>query len=342
MPRSTEPVRGAAPLALLLTLVTSGACAPAPAPTPALDGGDAGEIAAPLPPPASAVLPPSPPVSAPLPPPSLSGAEASPPLPSIRCLKGMLGVAGRFCVDPWEASLIDKATGTPLSPYYPPERKFAIQLAERWERQRLLMGDAEAQAISLPELPAWQREHDPEPMAVSKPGVVPNGYLSGLMAARACENAGKRLCRADEWKLACEGEAKQRFPYGARYAQGACNIFREVHPGAALHRNASVGLLDPRMNLVVDSGGDPLLHLTGGTERCKSVWGHEAAYDMNGNLDEWVLDNELGPDPETGWRGRMAGGFFSRAKRDGCASGVIVHPKTYLDYSTGARCCWSP
>jgi formylglycine-generating enzyme required for sulfatase activity len=187
------------------------------------------------------------------------------------------------------------------------------------------------------------REHDPEPVAVSQPGVVPNGYLSGLIAARACENAGKRLCRADEWRLACEGQAKRPFPYGVTYREGACNIFREAHPGAVLHGNASIGLQDPRMNLVLGKDGDPLLRVTGGTEGCKSVWGDEVAYDMNGNLDEWVVDTERGPDPETGgWRGRMSGGFFSRAKRDGCASNVIVHPKTYLDYSTGTRCCSSP
>jgi hypothetical protein len=255
----------------------------------------------------------------------------------------MLRVAGRFCVDRWEISLVDKATGTPLSPYYPPDRRFAIQLAETWERERLTMGSEGARATPLPELPGWQRAHDAEPMAVSKPGVVPNGYLSGVVAARACENADKRLCRYDEWRLACEGDAKRRFPYGAAYAKGACNIFRDVHPGAALHQNASIGLLDPRMNLVVDDDGAPLLRLTGATERCKSAWGEDAAYDMNGNLDEWVLDNERGPDPETGgWRARMAGGFYARAKRDGCASSVVAHPKDYLDYSIGARCCWSP
>jgi hypothetical protein len=36
------------------------------------------------------------------------------------------------------------------------------------------------------------------------------------------------------------------------------------------------------------------------------------------------------------------GGFFSRAKKDGCESSVSSHDKTYADYSAGARCCWSP
>jgi len=171
--------------------------------------------------------------------------------------------------------------------------------------------------------------------------VTPNGYLSGVVAARACENAKKRLCRYDEWRLACEGEAKQPFPYGMEYVAGACNVFREAHPAVVLHDNATIGHMDPRLNLVTGKDGDPLLRLTGKTPRCKSEWGSDAAYDMNGNLDEWVLDTEKEPDPKTGWRGRMVGGFFSRSTKNGCASSIAAHPKGYLDYSTGTRCCWS-
>jgi formylglycine-generating enzyme len=338
MTRSLELVRRAALPAILVA--TGAACTPG-RPVGA-DAGDGGEVVAIPPAPSTSAEPPSAPTASASAPEPVASAPP-PPQKELHCPRGMLRVAGRFCVDKWEMSLVDKLTGTSLSPYYPPDRRFAIKLAESWERDRATMGDATARETPLPELPLWQRTNDPEPMAVSRPGVVPNGYLSGVMVARACENASKRLCRLDEWRLACEGEAKRPFPYGDAYVKGACNIFRDVHPGAALHQNASLGGLDPRMNLVVDKDGDPLLHLTGATERCKSAWGTDAAFDMNGNIDEWVLDNERGPDPETGeWRGRMAGGFFARAKRDGCASSVIVHPKNYLDYSIGGRCCWSP
>src|SRR6185503_3590597 len=262
-----------------------------------------------------------------------------PPPPPLHCPRAMISVADRFCIDKWETSLLDKATRTPLSPYFPPDRRFAIKLVEIWEQERLTMGDDKAQAMPLPELPAFQREHDVEPFAVSKPRVTPNGYLTGVVAARACENAGKRLCRYTEWRTACEGEAKRPFPYGTEYAQGACNIFREAHPAAFLHNNATIGHLDPRLLLVVGKGDDPLLRPTGETPRCKSEWGDDAAYDMNGNLDEWVVDDTVEPDPKTGWKGRMVGGFFSRSKKDGCASSITAHPKDYLDYSTGGRCC---
>jgi hypothetical protein len=268
------------------------------------------------------------------------GAEggAAPAIPSapaparLACPRGMLAVQASFCIDKWEASLVDKTTGLALSPYYPPDRRLAIQIAETWEKQRQEIGSEHARQIPLPPLPEWQRRREVDPVAVSRAGVIPNGYVSGVMAERACANAKKRLCRYDEWLTACEGEARRQFPYGTEYRQGACNIFRAIHPALELHGNASLGHLDPRLNLVREESGDPLLRRTGATPACKSEWDGEAAWDMNGNLDEWVDDE----------KGRFVGGFFSRSKRDGCESSVSAHPKAYLDYSTGVRCCWSP
>ena len=144
----------------------------------------------------------------------------------------------------------------------------------------------------------------------------------------ACNSAGKRLCTIDEWTTACRGAAQTKFPYGARYRQGSCNVFREEHPGRLLHGSFSVGLLDPRLNeTMVD--GKPLLRATGATGTCKSSWGDDAVYDMVGNLDEWVDD----PD------GTFVGGFYARATRQGCDAKVTVHGPSYLDYSLGVRCC---
>jgi formylglycine-generating enzyme required for sulfatase activity len=240
----------------------------------------------------------------------------------------MVLVADRVCVDRWESILVDKPTQTLLSPYYPPNRKIALAIAQTWEKQRFEVGGPLAQAMGLPPLSAWQHANDPEPMAVSKPGVVPNGYVSGILAEQACTNAGKRLCQQEEWLVACEGQAKRPYPYGDKYVPGACNIFRGKHPAAELHDDPSSGHLDPRLNLVKDAQG-PLLRKTGETATCGSVWGDDTIWDMNGNLDEWVEDE----------KGRFLGGFFSRSKKDGCLSSVGAHPKNYFDYSTGVRCC---
>jgi formylglycine-generating enzyme required for sulfatase activity len=79
----------------------------------------------------------------------------------------------------------------------------------------------------------------------------------------------------------------------------------------------------------VQSQGATLLKKTGESRECASRWGNDAAYDMVGNLDEWVDDPV----------GKFVGGFYSRATREGCDASVSNHPRNYFDYSLGTRCC---
>ena len=255
------------------------------------------------------------------------GAEVPPP-PERRCPADMVRVAKRFCVDRFEAVLLDVATGQALSAYYPPSKKLALLVERTWEKERLTMGDPEDQAVPLPVLPSWQKTSEFEPRAVSKKGVVPNGYTTGKHAALACQNAGKRLCSLDEWRTACRGEKGLQFPYGDKYVQGKCNVFREGHPAMELHDDASKGHADPRLNKVTVNG-KPLLRKTGETPACASAWEDDAIHDMVGNLDEWIDDPE----------GTFVGGFFSRSTKNGCEATITGHPFHYFDYSTGTRCC---
>ncbi|MEZ4312520.1 MAG: hypothetical protein R3F14_31210, partial [Polyangiaceae bacterium] len=213
-------------------------------------------------------------------------------------------------------------------PYYPPSKRLASYVERTWKEERLAFGDPEDQAVELPLLPEWEKTRDFEPRAVTKKGVVPNGYMTGKLAELACKNAGKRLCSMDEWRTACRGERDLPFPYGEKYVQGKCNIFREGHPAMELHNDASRGHSDPRLN-GVKIAGRPLLRKTGETTTCGSEWEGDAIYDMVGNLDEWIDDPE----------GTFLGGFFSRSKKDGCASTITAHPYDYYDYSLGVRCC---
>jgi len=240
----------------------------------------------------------------------------------------MVRVANRFCVDRYEAQLIDAPTKTPLSPYYPPDKAKAKYLEELWQDLRLTEGNERARAMPLPPLAPWRKQRTAQPKAISRRGVIPNAYVSGEQAGEACANAGKRLCERSEWVVACRGEQDRDFPYGADYERGQCNIFREGHPGIELYGNPSINHTDPRFNLV-KIAGKLLLRRTGTTKTCASKWGDDAIYDMVGNIDEWVDD----PD------GAFLGGFYARAKKDGCASGVSSHPIHYADYSTGVRCC---
>ena len=261
--------------------------------------------------------------------PTVAPSEARAVEPERRCPLDMVRVARRFCVDRYEAMLVEKGTDLRISPYYAPSRKTANYVVKQWQRERLEVGDEKARAMPLPNLPAWERERDFAPRAMARKGVTPNGYVSGVEAKAACENADKRLCSGDEWRLACGGEQARKFPYGDKYEQGACNVFREAHPAMVLHDNPSKGHHDPRLNLV-EVKGRPLLRKTGASPRCKSEWEADAIYDMVGNLDEW-----FDGDPKPGF----AGGFYARSTREGCDWRTSVHPFPYSDYSTGVRCC---
>ena len=40
--------------------------------------------------------------------------------------------------------------------------------------------------------------------------------------------------------------------------------------------------------------------------------------------------------------GAFAGGFYARLTRAGCDAIITAHPRRYLDYSIGTRCCLDP
>ncbi len=241
----------------------------------------------------------------------------------------MVDVLGRVCVDRYEATLVDVRTGQSLSPYYHPTADATRLAFERWPRLMPLAKTIEGRTMPVPAPPLWELEAQSfEPMAASVANVVPNGYLSGAGAELACARAGKRLCTEEEWVVACRGAKNRKFPYGDRYQEGRCNVFRGTHPARVLHGDPSVGHMDPRLNLVAE-GVEPLLRPTGTTPDCKSEWGADAIYDMVGNLDEWIDD----PD------GTFLGGFYSRSTREGCDARIDVHGYDYYDYSLGVRCC---
>jgi formylglycine-generating enzyme len=247
---------------------------------------------------------------------------------SARCGADMVDVRGQFCIDRYESVLVDNGEGREISPYYPPTRAQTKSLYALWQKKRPSCATEEGRTMSIPGPPGWQLKEEFEPRAAVRAGVPPNGYTSGQLAERACKNAGKRLCRPDEWVVACRGEKNRKFPYGTEYVNGLCNVFRESHPALVLHQNPSINHSDPRLNLV-SYRGRPLLRRTGEAQQCKSEWGADAVYDMVGNLDEWVDDPN----------GMFLGGFYARSTREGCDASITAHPPSYFDYSLGVRCC---
>ncbi len=168
--------------------------------------------------------------------------------------------------------------------------------------------------------------------AVVKKGVVPQGYISAVEAKAACEEAGKRLCRPDEWLHACQGKSPTKYPYGDDEVKGRCNgDGTRQHPIVELYGSGPDAfgdphkMNDPRINQLPET-----LSKTGAHAKCKNAYG---VYDMVGNLHEWTSD-------ATG-SVQFKGGYYMDTHKngDGCFYKTTAHGASYHDYSTGFRCC---
>ncbi len=219
-----------------------------------------------------------------------------------RCPADMALVGDHVCVDRWEGSIVESVPGSAerlWSPYVPIDG------------------------------------HESSVRAVSRPGVVPQGYISGKQAEGACRASGKRLCSSGEWQNACRGPEQTQFPYGADRRAGACNDdIRSVHPvpEAGILLGITRGSLwSEGMNQAIINQLPDTLLPTGDRAECTNGYG---VFDMVGNLHEWVDD----PD------GTFRGGYYMDTSHngEGCAYATTAHDFTYHDYSTGFRCCMDP
>lgn len=122
------------------------------------------------------------------------------PRASGTCPSGMADVGHRFCVDRWEASLVERRADGTEAAWSP----FATPL------------DGHVY------------------VARSSPGVVPQAYVSAAQAQSACRAAGKRLCAPVEWRAACGGSQANAYPYGPARRPGKCHD-TGVAPALALH-----------------------------------------------------------------------------------------------------------
>jgi sulfatase modifying factor 1 len=170
------------------------------------------------------------------------------------CPAGMANVEGRFCVDRWEASLVEVLPNGDERLYDP----FAT---------------VSGHVVR----------------AVSEPGVMPHGYVSEVEAKAACTRSGKRLCKPMEWRQACMGPKHTTFGYGNVRVTGRCNDdgispmisvmrLRADHPGEWTQGRMN----DPRLNQAPHT-----LAKSGAHAACTNGYG---VYDMVGNLHEWVDD----------------------------------------------------
>jgi len=140
-------------------------------------------------------------------------------------------------------------------------------------------------------------------IAVSVPGVMPWSNPPYSVAEAACAAAGKRICSAAEWQIACEGDSAFLYPYDRRLYDGeACNGLN-VPP-----RDAPVA--------------------TGQFEACASPNG---TFDQSGNLAEWASDR------------RTHGGAFDDVSTNLKCTSVDGNVNVDVSApSVGFRCCDEP
>jgi formylglycine-generating enzyme required for sulfatase activity len=221
---------------------------------------------------------------------------------SGNCPEGMSRINDSFCIDRYEASLVERAadgTERPWSPYHSPTRGVHLR-------------------------------------AVSHRGVVPQAYISEAQAERACSAAGKRLCSNREWVGACSGPSRTQFPYGNARQAGRCNENHARHPVVQLFGHArqyiwdGVHMNDPQINQLPGT-----LALTGAFSGCTNEFG---VFDMVGNLHEWVATDPAAAHGT--FAGGYY--LDTSLNGDGCGYKTQAHAHDYHDYSTGFRCCADP
>jgi sulfatase modifying factor 1 len=165
------------------------------------------------------------------------------------CPGGMISIAGEFCIERYEGSLVEvlaRGRTRPWSPFVSPRPGVRVR-------------------------------------AVSVARAFPQGYISQVQARAACRAAGRRLCAEAEWVRACRGPSPSTWPYGPRYVPRRCNDDREgpvrriFGPGDVFHE---VQMNDPRLNQLPNT-----LARSGSHPRCRNRFG---VFDMVGNLHEWV------------------------------------------------------
>jgi sulfatase modifying factor 1 len=168
----------------------------------------------------------------------------------------------------------------------------------------------------------------------NRKGAHPVWMLDWYEAQATCESRGKRLCWASEWTAACEGPAHTPFPYGHERDHRACNIdnffIDPMRPGPHSQfffysKVKDVALRElSRLDQSVPSGS---------METCKSGFG---VYDMTGNVDEWVVNDEPTRD-KSAWAG-LKGGAWGHV-RSQCRPMTTSHEPEFRYYFVGFRCC---
>ena len=165
---------------------------------------------------------------------------------------------------------------------------------DRYEARNMTFGDGDAHGVGTAGI------------AGSAAGVVPQtNNLTWYQAAELCANAGKRLCTGSEWQTALSGSTAVTYP-----PTGNCN-----NPPSTT-----------TCNVCATGTG-----LTGQATQCVTRFG---AYDMLGNVEEWVADE--GPSPTQQY---TRGWYWAGALVQGTRPEAQIWTDVNTALTVGFRCC---
>ena len=148
--------------------------------------------------------------------------------------------------------------------------------------------------------------------ACSRASVLPWSKATYKQAAQACKVAGKRLCTAAEWHLACAGTTAKTYPYGFSYDKTSCNG------------------LDMNLGLALPAGA-----------LAKCVGAATGLYDMSGNLREWT-SQKVGSTGGTASKDIYVvrgGAYHTPSPGLGCAFDLSQAVEDVVLPTVGFRCC---
>jgi formylglycine-generating enzyme required for sulfatase activity len=184
-------------------------------------------------------------------------------------------------------------------------------------------------------------------------GAKPLVMYTFVEADAWCGARQKRLCFDDEWQFACEGPAKEKYPYGDTRQAGACNDNKTWKPYTQSLLNGwpasastpSITSLDELLDLArtkgtsATSAANHVLALyqgTGGGE-ASACEGESGVMDLVGNVEEWTRRRDGGM---ALFHGSLKGRYWAEART--CQSAVTTHGDNFRFYEIGFRCCSEP
>ncbi|MDD5674203.1 MAG: PKD domain-containing protein [Chitinivibrionales bacterium] len=138
----------------------------------------------------------------------------------------------------------------------------------------------------------------------NKRGKMPLVNITNAEAEQACRTAGKRLCTANEWIMACQGKEQNVYPYGPEFEVDKCNTLGNKWSAKKLSESGQFG-------------------------ECVSPYG---VHDMSGNAGEWTSSGE-------GSQRAIMGGSWENGGRGSECSASIAVDKDRKYFYAGFRCC---